>query len=131
MSRRLNPRLIKIHRSYTVEEVAKLFALHKNTVRAQGKAWFIVGAPTKKERDWWQVKLGGLLLLLNPGIEECKRRAYARGTPLAAAGVAAWEAKSCMHWSPPVPRRRIGPDGWFLNDDVDEADIVLAKELSP
>jgi Helix-turn-helix domain len=29
-----NPRLAKIHRSYTVEEVSRLFAVHKNTVRA-------------------------------------------------------------------------------------------------
>lgn len=28
-----NYRLVKIHRSYTVEEVAKLFGVHKNTVR--------------------------------------------------------------------------------------------------
>jgi hypothetical protein len=28
-----NYRLIKIHRSYTVEEIAKLFVIHKNTVR--------------------------------------------------------------------------------------------------
>jgi len=28
-----NHRLVKIHRSYTVEEVAKLFEIHKNTVR--------------------------------------------------------------------------------------------------
>ena len=28
-----NHRLVKIHRSYTVEEVAKLFDIHKNTVR--------------------------------------------------------------------------------------------------
>lgn len=29
-----NHRIVKIHRSYTVEEVAKLFVIHKNTVRA-------------------------------------------------------------------------------------------------
>jgi hypothetical protein len=29
-----NPRLAKIHRSYSVEEVSRLFAIHKNTVRA-------------------------------------------------------------------------------------------------
>ncbi len=29
-----NHRLVKIHRSYTVEEVAKLFGMHKNTVRS-------------------------------------------------------------------------------------------------
>ena len=28
-----NPRLVKIHRSYTVEEVARLLGKHKNTVR--------------------------------------------------------------------------------------------------
>jgi len=28
-----NPRLVKIHRSYTVEEIARLFDMHKNTVR--------------------------------------------------------------------------------------------------
>lgn len=30
--RRLNPRRVKVHRSYTVEEAAKLFGVHKNTV---------------------------------------------------------------------------------------------------
>ena len=28
-----NYRLVKIHRNYTVEEIAKLFDIHKNTVR--------------------------------------------------------------------------------------------------
>ena len=28
-----NHRLVKIHRNYTVEEIAKLFRIHKNTVR--------------------------------------------------------------------------------------------------
>jgi predicted transcriptional regulator len=28
-----NHRLVKVHRSYTVEEIAKLFGTHKNTVR--------------------------------------------------------------------------------------------------
>ncbi len=28
-----NHRLVKIHRSYTVEEIARLFVIHKNTVR--------------------------------------------------------------------------------------------------
>jgi hypothetical protein len=28
-----NPRLAKIHRNYSVEEISRLFALHKNTVR--------------------------------------------------------------------------------------------------
>ena len=33
MSKRPNPNLAKIHRNYTVEEVANLFSVHKNTVR--------------------------------------------------------------------------------------------------
>ena len=33
-----NPRLVKIHRNYTVEEIATLFGIHKNTVRDWVKA---------------------------------------------------------------------------------------------
>ena len=32
--RHFNPRLAKIHRSYSVEELAQLFKVHKNTVRS-------------------------------------------------------------------------------------------------
>jgi hypothetical protein len=34
MGKRLNPNLVKIHRNYTVGEVADLFSIHKNTVRS-------------------------------------------------------------------------------------------------
>ncbi len=34
MAKNFNPNLAKIHRSYTVEEVANLYGVHKNTVRA-------------------------------------------------------------------------------------------------
>lgn len=33
-----NHRLVKLHRSYTVEEIANLFGIHKNTVRGWVKA---------------------------------------------------------------------------------------------
>jgi hypothetical protein len=33
-SRRPNPRLVKIHRNYSVEDIARLFKIHKNTVRS-------------------------------------------------------------------------------------------------
>ena len=41
-NRRPNPRLVKIHRSYAVEEIACLFSIHKNTVRE----WVKAGLPT-------------------------------------------------------------------------------------
>ena len=41
-----NYRLVKIHRSYTVEEVAALFCIHKNTVRA----WVKAGLPTSDNK---------------------------------------------------------------------------------
>jgi len=45
MPKRLNPNLAKIHRSYSVEEVAGLFGVHKNTVRA----WIKAGMPVCDE----------------------------------------------------------------------------------
>lgn len=41
-----NPRLAKIHRSYTVEEVATLFGTHRNTVRN----WLKQGLPTSDSK---------------------------------------------------------------------------------
>ena len=41
MSRHPNYRLVKIHRNYTVEEIACLLSVHKNTVRN----WFKTGLP--------------------------------------------------------------------------------------
>jgi len=37
MAKNFNPNLAKIHRSYTVEEVANLYGIHKNTVRTWTK----------------------------------------------------------------------------------------------
>lgn len=41
-----NPRLAKIHRSYTVDEVACLYGIHKNTIRD----WVKRGLPTSDDR---------------------------------------------------------------------------------
>jgi hypothetical protein len=41
-----NPRLAKIHRNYTVEEVAALFGVHKNTVRE----WVKRGLPVSDDK---------------------------------------------------------------------------------
>lgn len=100
--------------------------------RSSGCAWFIVGAPTQRERTWWQHKLGGEVVLLNPGAEECKRRAYARGTPLAAHGASTWYAKAeDNYWVVPTHKRPIRMDGWFADEDSDEVDVVLAHALAP
>jgi hypothetical protein len=44
--KRLNPRRVKVHRCYSVEEVAKLFGVHKNTVRG----WLKAGLPKIDDR---------------------------------------------------------------------------------
>jgi hypothetical protein len=46
IKRRPNYRLVKIHRTYTVEEVASLFGIHKNTVRE----WIKKGLPLCDEK---------------------------------------------------------------------------------
>ncbi len=42
MAKLPNHRLVKIHRSYTVEDAARCLAVHKNTVRR----WIKAGLPT-------------------------------------------------------------------------------------
>lgn len=46
MPRALNPNLAKLHRNYTVEEIAALFGVHKNTVRS----WIKAGLPVCDSR---------------------------------------------------------------------------------
>ena len=43
---RANPRLAKIHRNYTVEEIAMLYGVHRNTVRQ----WIKGGLPALDQR---------------------------------------------------------------------------------
>ena len=43
---RANPRLAKIHRNYTVEEIATLYGVHRNTVRQ----WIKAGLPAVDQR---------------------------------------------------------------------------------
>lgn len=82
-----------------------------------GRAWFIVSAPTRAERDWWQAQLGGSVVLLNPGAEECRRRARARGTERAVAGVDNWFRRSVKPWERGGPyfAKGCNPDGTPLD----------------
>ena len=43
--RQPNPRLAKVHHSYTVDETSRLFSVHKNTVRH----WLKLGLPTNDD----------------------------------------------------------------------------------
>jgi hypothetical protein len=83
--------------------------------RKHGRAWFIVSAPSQAERDWWQGKLGGEVILLHPGVAECKRRAIARGTPLAQQGIDRWERNAKRPWEPKKPKPTFGLDGWPID----------------
>lgn len=53
-----NHRLIKIHRNYTVEEVASVLGVHKNTVRE----WIRQGLPTTDDRRRPMLILGSDLV---------------------------------------------------------------------
>jgi hypothetical protein len=71
MSKRLpNPRLVKIHRNYTVEEIATLFGCHRNTVRA----WVKQGLPTIDRKRSMLILGSDLVAFLKARRQERKRR---------------------------------------------------------
>jgi HNH endonuclease/AAA domain len=80
--------------------------------RRMGEAWFIVSAPTQQERQWWQGKLGGEIVHLQPSADECKRRAIQRGTPNAIEGIRQWFQSSKLPWK--AKPSGYGEDGWPL-----------------
>lgn len=75
-----------------------------------GRAWFIVGAPTYAERQWWFEKVGHSHVFLSPPVSECLRRAEIRDGRTA--HVQGWFAASMKPWRPPSQRRRqrVGSD---------------------
>ena len=68
--KRLNPRRVKIHRSYTVEEVAHLFLVHKNTVRT----WIKAGLQTIDERRPTLILGRMLARFLHERLQRTRRR---------------------------------------------------------
>jgi hypothetical protein len=96
---------------------SRLGSLHSTPAVAGVAAWFVVSAPFLNERRWWARKLGGTVVLLDPGPQVCKTRALARGTPHAIAGIERWYRHAKQVWSPRTEKKiirhsRIGLDGW-------------------
>lgn len=46
--------------------------------KAEGRAWFIVSAPSPEERQWWINRLGGAVIICDPGQAVAEARAKAR-----------------------------------------------------
>lgn len=63
------------------------------------RAWFVIGAPSPREQQWWRSQLGGDLVVLRVDRAECERRAIARGTPAAIPAIARWFDESVQPWS--------------------------------
>ena len=68
-----NPRLAKIHRNYTVEEVASVFGVHRNTVRE----WVKRGLPTNDNRRPMLILGGDLVAFLRARRVKNKRTCQA------------------------------------------------------
>lgn len=68
-SRHPNPRLAKIHRCYTVEEVSEVFSVHRNTVRS----WVRQGLPTCDDRRPMLIRGADLVTFLRERRAKSKR----------------------------------------------------------
>lgn len=78
--------------------------------KTRGQAFFIVSAPTKAEREWWQQKLGGQIHLIKPTLDEIETRdVSAKQLDLA---VQWFEAEQAGEWTAPKEARRVGLDGY-------------------
>jgi hypothetical protein len=77
-ARRINPRLMKLHRPYSVEEAARALGAHKNSVRR----WIKAGLPTVDNtrpvlilgsdfQQWWGKRRKGAKRPLKPGQLYC------------------------------------------------------------
>jgi hypothetical protein len=67
---RLNPNLAKLHRTYTVEEVARLFGVHRNTVRN----WLKAGLKVIDDRRPLMIQGSVLRAFLQARREAARRR---------------------------------------------------------
>jgi hypothetical protein len=68
-----NHRLVKIHRNYTIHEIASILGVHRNTVRA----WIGAGLPTIE--GWPVLMLGADIIIFLQNRRQKKRRSCAPG----------------------------------------------------
>ena len=66
---RFNPLLAKLHRSYTVDEVARLYGTHRNTVRS----WFKAGLPAIDDHRPMMIQGRALRTFLQGRRDKAKR----------------------------------------------------------
>lgn len=83
------------------------------------RAVFVVSAPTKAEREWWQSLLGGEVVLCDPGEAVCIARARKAGAEKAVRVITAWYLNRYQRWNGLPARRRLprvafGADGYPL-----------------
>lgn len=65
------------------------------------RAWFVINAPSPMERVWWQTKLGGTIICIDPGLTTCVARSLQTPHPAyAEAGVRRWYSERVMPWHP-------------------------------
>lgn len=77
--------------------------------KREGRAFFIVGAPTEGERNWWASRLGAQHHHMDPGADVCLERIAPSRRPL----VALWYGKAKQRWV--GPKTGFGADGLPLD----------------
>lgn len=84
---------------------------------SHGRAWFIVSAPSKEERQWWIDKLGGCIVVRDPGlVPACDRAMLRDGRD---DHVRRWYREACKSWvrgeRERLPKAGVDADGYPLS----------------
>lgn len=100
-AKRINPRLAKLHRSYSVVELASILGAHKHTVRG----WIKAGLPTVDStrpvlilgsdfQEWWGTRRKAAKRPLNPGELYCFKCRQPKAPALGMVGYLATNAST-------------------------------------
>lgn len=74
-----------------------------------GRAWFIVTAAHPDQRAWWAQLLGGTVMVIDAGEQECLRRNEERRTPWLSDVITAWYRPK--PWTAPKGKHGYSADG--------------------